>query len=53
MAAHATAVAQGGFAAFARITIQKSVLPFAADFGRLILAFHAMFGFRLKQSARG
>lgn len=31
-ATHAAAVGQRGFAAFARIAVKKSVLPFAADF---------------------
>ena len=39
-AAHPTAVGQGGLAALAGITVQKSVLAFAADFRRLILALH-------------
>ena len=39
-ASDAAAVAQRGFAALARIAVEKSVLPFAADFRRLILAFH-------------
>ena len=39
-AAVAAAVGQGGLAALARITVEKSVLAFAADFRRLILAFH-------------
>jgi len=39
-ATHATAVGQRGLAALARIAVKKSVLPFAADFRRLILAFH-------------
>jgi len=36
----AAAVGQRGLAALARITVKKSVLAFAADLGRLILAFH-------------
>jgi hypothetical protein len=39
-ASHAAAIPQCGLAAFGRIAIEKSVLPFAADFRRLILAFH-------------
>jgi hypothetical protein len=39
-AAEAAAVAQDGLAALARIAVEKSVLPFAADFRWLILAFH-------------
>jgi hypothetical protein len=39
-AAHAAAVGQRGLAALAGIAVEKSVLPFAADFRRLILAFH-------------
>ena len=39
-AAHPTAVGQNGLAALAGITVQKSVLAFAADFRRLILALH-------------
>ena len=39
-AAVATAVGQRGLAALARITVKESVLAFAADLGRLILAFH-------------
>ena len=42
-ASHAAAIGQRGLAAFARITVEKSVLPFAADFRRLILAFHKLF----------
>ena len=37
---HAAAIGQGGFAALGGITVQEAVLPLAADFGRLILAFH-------------
>jgi hypothetical protein len=40
VASDAAAVAQRGLAALARISVKKSVLPFAADFRRLILAFH-------------
>jgi hypothetical protein len=39
-AALAAAIGQNGAATFAGITVQKSVLAFAADFRRLILAFH-------------
>ena len=39
-AAHAAAVAQRGAAALGGFAGEKSVLPFAADFRRLILAFH-------------
>jgi hypothetical protein len=39
-AAVAAAVGERGLAAFARIAVEKSVLPFAADFRWLILAFH-------------
>ncbi len=39
-AAVTTAVGQRGLAALARITVKKPVLAFAADFRRLILAFH-------------
>jgi hypothetical protein len=41
-AAHAAAIGQRGLAALARITVKKSVLPFAADFRWLILAFHKL-----------
>lgn len=40
LAAHAPAIAQGGPATFGGIAFQETVLPFATDFGRLILAFH-------------
>jgi len=40
LATKPAAVAQDGLAAFARIAVEKSMLPFAADLGRLILAFH-------------
>jgi hypothetical protein len=39
-ATHAAAIGQGGLAALGGITVQEAVLPLAADFGRLILAFH-------------
>jgi len=39
-AADAAAVGQRGLAAPARMAVEKPVLPFAADFRRLILAFH-------------
>ena len=39
-AAVAAAVGQRGLAALAGIAVEKSVLAFAADFRRLILAFH-------------
>ncbi len=39
-AAHAAAVGQRGLAALGGIAVQKPVLAFAADFRRLILAFH-------------
>ena len=39
-AAVAAAVGQRGLAALARVTVEKSVLAFTADFRRLILAFH-------------
>jgi len=42
-ASHAAAIGQRGFAALARIAVKKPVLPFAADFRRLILAFHKLF----------
>jgi hypothetical protein len=41
-AAHAAAVGKRGLAAFARITVEKSVLPLAAHFLWLILAFHKL-----------
>jgi hypothetical protein len=41
-AAHATAVGQRGLAALGGITVQKPVLALAADFRRLILAFHKL-----------
>jgi hypothetical protein len=41
-ASHAAAIGKRGFAALARIAVKKSVLPFAADFRRLILAFHKL-----------
>jgi hypothetical protein len=39
-ATDAAAIGQCGLAALARIAVEKPVLPFAADFRRLILAFH-------------
>jgi hypothetical protein len=39
-ASHAAAIGKRGFATLARIAVEKSVLPFAADFRWLILAFH-------------
>jgi hypothetical protein len=39
-AANAAAIGQDAFAAFAGIAIQKSVLAFTPDLGRLILSFH-------------
>jgi hypothetical protein len=39
-AAHATAVGQRGLAALGGVAVEKPVLAFAADFRRLILAFH-------------
>jgi hypothetical protein len=39
-AADATAVRQSGAAALGRVAIQKSVLPLAANLGRLVLTFH-------------
>jgi len=39
-AAEAAAVGEDGLAALGGIAVEKSVLPFAADFRRLILAFH-------------
>jgi hypothetical protein len=36
----AAAVGQRGLTALARVTVEKPVLAFAADFRRLILAFH-------------
>jgi hypothetical protein len=39
-ATHAAPIGEGGLAALGGITVQESVLPFATDFGRLILAFH-------------
>jgi hypothetical protein len=41
-AAHAAAIGKRGFATLARIAVKKSVLPAAADFRRLILAFHKL-----------
>jgi hypothetical protein len=41
-AAHAAAVGERGLATLARIAVEKSVLPFAADLRRLILAFHKL-----------
>jgi hypothetical protein len=41
-AAVAAAVGERGLAALARIAVEKSVLPFAADFRWLILAFHKL-----------
>jgi hypothetical protein len=40
LATHPAPIGESGFAALGGITVQESVLPFAADFGRLILAFH-------------
>jgi hypothetical protein len=40
LATHAAAIGQRGLAALGGITIQETVLPLAADFRRLILAFH-------------
>lgn len=39
-AAHASAIGQSSLAALAAVAIQKAVLPFAADFRRLILSLH-------------
>lgn len=39
-ASDAAAIGERGFAALGRIAVEKSVLPFASDFRRLILAFH-------------
>jgi len=36
----AAAIAQDGAPTLARVPIEKSVLPFAADFRRLILSLH-------------
>lgn len=41
LAAHGAAAAENLPAAFAGIPVKEPVLPFAADFRRLILAFHA------------
>jgi hypothetical protein len=41
-ASHAAAIGKRGFAALARIAVKKSMLPFTADFRRLILAFHKL-----------
>ena len=38
----ASAISQGSTTALARIASQKSVLSFAAAFGRLVLTFHAL-----------
>jgi hypothetical protein len=46
MASDPAAIAQSGLAAFAGITIEKSVLAFAPDFRRLILAFHFFLRFK-------
>jgi len=35
-----TAIRQSGFATLARVAVQKTMLPFAAYLGRLILSFH-------------
>jgi hypothetical protein len=51
-AAHATAIGQSGFAAFAGVAVQETVLPFAANFRWLILAFH-LFSIQLSRSANG
>jgi hypothetical protein len=40
MASDAAAIGQSGAAAFAGIAIQETMLAFAPDFRRLILAFH-------------
>jgi len=39
-AAHAAAIGQSGLAALGAATIEETVLPFAANLGRLILSFH-------------
>jgi hypothetical protein len=46
LTAHAAAIRQRRFAAFGRITVQKPMLPLAANLRRLILAFH-----KIKNSA--
>lgn len=51
-AAHAAAIGQSGFAAFGGVAIQKTVLPFAAHFRWLILAFH-LFSIELCRTATG
>jgi len=66
LATNAPAIGQSSLAAFGGVTIQKAVLPLAADFRRLILAFHKLNGsikrglrrenprnFQLTKSARG
>src|SRR5438309_2201191 len=45
LTAIAAAIGQGGLPALAGITIQESVLPFAANLRRLILTFHMLFKF--------
>ena len=52
LAAFAAAVGQRGLAAFARIAGEKPVLPLAAHFLWLILAFHKLTSFRDKTGAR-
>lgn len=40
LAADAAAIGEGGLAAFGGVAVQKTMLPLAADLGRLILTFH-------------
>ncbi len=40
LASYATAIGQGSLAALARIPVKKSVLPFPAHLGWLILSLH-------------
>jgi len=51
VAAGAAAVAQNGPAALAPVAGQKTMLPSAADFGRLILSFHKAFNSRPENSS--
>jgi len=50
-AAHAAAIPQNAFAALGRIAGQKAMLPLAADFRRLVLAFHRSIAIQVRQIA--
>ena len=49
LAAHAAAVAQSRAAALGALASEKTMLPFAAHFGRLILSFHISNHFTILQ----